>query len=51
MSLKTNQEILDEFSHWPQNLTSGNFRTILTDPAWYMAPCVAGVASRAWPRT
>ncbi|WP_232829515.1 carbohydrate ABC transporter permease [Tropicimonas sp. IMCC34043] len=36
MSLKTNSEILGTFSLWPQNLTFDNYRTILTDPAWYM---------------
>ena len=36
MSLKTNTEILNEFTLWPRNLTFGNYATILTDPAWYM---------------
>lgn len=36
MSLKTNTEILNSFSLWPQNLTFANYETILTDPAWYM---------------
>ena len=36
MSLKTNQEILGGFSLWPQDPTLANFRTILTDPTWYM---------------
>jgi glycerol transport system permease protein len=36
MSLKTNTEILNSFSLWPQNLTFDNYATILTDPAWYM---------------
>jgi len=36
MSLKTNTEILNSFSLWPQNLTFANYQTILTDPAWYM---------------
>ncbi|MCT4553464.1 MAG: carbohydrate ABC transporter permease [Pelagimonas sp.] len=36
MSLKTNTEILNSFSLWPQNLTLENYVTILSDPAWYM---------------
>src|SRR6056297_715088 len=36
MSLKTNTEILGEFSLWPQDPTLANYATILTDPAWYM---------------
>ncbi|MBO0344177.1 carbohydrate ABC transporter permease [Roseibium limicola] len=36
MSLKTNTEILSTFSLWPQDLTFDNYRTILTDPSWYM---------------
>jgi glycerol transport system permease protein len=36
MSLKTNTEILSTFSLIPQNPTLDNYRTILTDPAWYM---------------
>jgi glycerol transport system permease protein len=36
MSFKTNQEILGALTFFPQNPTIGNFRTILTDPAWYM---------------
>ena len=36
MSLKTNTEILNVFSIWPKNPTLANYRTILTDPAWYM---------------
>jgi glycerol transport system permease protein len=36
MSLKTNAEILGGFSLWPRNPTLANFRTILTDPSWYM---------------
>jgi glycerol transport system permease protein len=36
MSLKTNAEILGNFSLWPRNLTFRNYITILTDPAWYM---------------
>lgn len=35
MSLKTNTEILNTFSLWPNNLTFANYATILTDPAWY----------------
>ncbi|WP_206077016.1 carbohydrate ABC transporter permease [Palleronia sediminis] len=36
MSLKTNTEILGQFSLWPQNLTLQNYATILTDASWYM---------------
>jgi glycerol transport system permease protein len=36
MSLKTNQEILNVFSLWPQNPTLANYRVIFTDPTWYM---------------
>ncbi|MEL7347695.1 MAG: carbohydrate ABC transporter permease [Pseudomonadota bacterium] len=36
MSLKTNTEIVSSFTLWPQNPTLENYRTILTDPAWYM---------------
>jgi len=36
MSLKTNTEILSEFTLFPRNLTFANYATILTDPAWYM---------------
>jgi glycerol transport system permease protein len=36
MSLKTNTEILSSFTLWPRNLTFDNYRTILTDPSWYM---------------
>nr|WP_193141374.1 carbohydrate ABC transporter permease [Fluviibacterium sp. MJW13] len=36
MSLKTNTEILNEFTLIPRNLTFANYATILTDPAWYM---------------
>ncbi len=35
MSLKTNTEILSEFTLFPRNLTFANYATILTDPAWY----------------
>ena len=36
MSLKTNTEIVSSFTLWPVNPTLENYRTILTDPAWYM---------------
>ncbi|WOI56826.1 carbohydrate ABC transporter permease [Palleronia sp. LCG004] len=36
MSLKTNAEILGNFSLWPQDLTFQNYETILTDASWYM---------------
>ena len=36
MSLKTNTEILSTFSIVPQHPTLENYRTILTDPSWYM---------------
>jgi glycerol transport system permease protein len=36
MSLKTNTEILNTFTLWPETLTLDNYRTILSDPAWYM---------------
>ena len=36
MSLKTNSEILSEFTLFPRNLTFQNYITILTDPSWYM---------------
>ena len=35
MSLKTNTEILSEFTLFPRNLTFANYTTILTDPSWY----------------
>ena len=35
MSLKTNNEILNVFSLWPQSPTLANYRVILTDPSWY----------------
>jgi len=35
MSFKTNQEILNSFTLWPQNPTLHNYVTIFTDPAWY----------------
>nr|WP_143595916.1 carbohydrate ABC transporter permease [Tropicibacter naphthalenivorans] len=36
MSLKTNTEILNDFTLFPRDLTFANYATILTDPAWYM---------------
>jgi glycerol transport system permease protein len=36
MSIKTNTEILNTFTLWPETLTLDNYRTILGDPAWYM---------------
>ncbi|MBY6005094.1 carbohydrate ABC transporter permease [Salipiger bermudensis] len=36
MSLKTNAEILNDFTLFPRDLTLDNYRTILTDPSWYM---------------
>ena len=36
MSLKTNSENLGTLSLWPRNPTLDNYRTILTDPSWYM---------------
>ncbi len=36
MSLKTNTEILNQFTLFPRNLTFANYATILTDPSWYM---------------
>lgn len=35
MSLKTNTEILSDFTLFPANLTFANYATILTDPSWY----------------
>jgi glycerol transport system permease protein len=35
MSFKTNTEIVSTFTLWPQTFTLENYRTILTDPAWY----------------
>jgi glycerol transport system permease protein len=35
MSLKTNNEILNVFSLWPQHPTLSNYKVILTDPSWY----------------
>ncbi len=36
MSFKTTNEILGAFTLWPQNPTLANYRTIFTDPSWYM---------------
>ncbi len=36
MSFKTTNEILGNFTLWPQNPTLENYRTIFTDPSWYM---------------
>ncbi len=36
MSLKSNAEILGDFTLWPDAITFDNYKTILTDPAWYM---------------
>ncbi len=36
MSLKTTNEILGGFSFFPQQLTFASYRTIFTDPTWYM---------------
>ena len=36
MSLKTNTEILNEFTLFPRDLTFANYATILSDPAWYV---------------
>ena len=35
MSFKTNNEILAGFSLFPAQFTWDNYKTILTDPAWY----------------
>lgn len=35
MSLKTNAEILNSFTLWPENLTFENYITIFTDKSWY----------------
>ena len=35
MSFKTNTEIVSTFTLWPSSPTLENYRTILTDPAWY----------------
>ncbi|MEM7360502.1 MAG: carbohydrate ABC transporter permease [Pseudomonadota bacterium] len=36
MSLKSNEEILGQLSYWPQNLSFDNYRSIFSDPSWYM---------------
>ena len=36
MSFKTTNEILGGFSLWPNQFTLENYRTIFTDPTWYM---------------
>src|SRR6056297_1571751 len=36
MSLKTNTEILNDFTLFPKDLTFANYMTILTDASWYM---------------
>jgi glycerol transport system permease protein len=36
MSFKTTNEILGGFSLWPHNFTLENYRTIFSDPTWYM---------------
>ena len=36
MSFKTTNEILGTFSLWPNEFTLENYRTIFTDPTWYM---------------
>ena len=35
MSLKTNIEVLNEFTLWPRDLTFDNYIKILTDRSWY----------------
>lgn len=35
MSLKTNYDILNSFSLWPQNITFDNYLVIFTDASWY----------------
>ncbi|NRA87815.1 MAG: carbohydrate ABC transporter permease [Rhizobiales bacterium] len=35
MSFKSNQEILNVFSLWPENFTIDNYMVIFTDPSWY----------------
>ena len=35
MSFKTNEEILSQFSFFPQNFTFANYLTIFTDESWY----------------
>ncbi|MGB8815476.1 MAG: carbohydrate ABC transporter permease, partial [Paracoccaceae bacterium] len=36
MSLKTNTEIMNTVTLWPENLTFGNFAEIFGDSTWYM---------------
>ncbi|MEP5938363.1 MAG: carbohydrate ABC transporter permease [Erythrobacter sp.] len=36
MSFKSNSEILGSFTLFPDSFTLANYRTILTDPSWYM---------------
>lgn len=36
MSVKTNEEILSQFSLWPQSFSWANYQTIFTDASWYM---------------
>jgi len=36
MSFKSNAEILNTFTLFPDDFTLDNYRTILTDPSWYM---------------
>ena len=36
MSFTTTNEILGSFSLWPNEFTLDNYRTIFTDPTWYM---------------
>ena len=36
MSFKSNAEILGAFTLFPDDFTLANYRTILTDPSWYM---------------
>lgn len=35
MSLRPNQDILADFTWWPENLSLDNYRTIFTDRSWY----------------
>lgn len=35
MSLKTNTEILNEFTLWPRDITFANYAEILTNASWY----------------
>ena len=36
MSFKSTNEILGAFTLWPNDFTLDNYRTIFTDPTWYM---------------